>query len=649
MKKILTLISLCCALAAYGQPTWLKEVAATAKGKPFDKKATVAVLHHSADIQLTAKPKSISHIRWVYQVLLPTGKDQVIFREIGSPTLSVANLQGWAITDDGQVHELAKDDIFKVNPIDDAAYYGDSYAIIARPAKIETGAIVAYEYDLEETGFGSLFQTFDFQEQHPVLFAQVQIRTPKAWQVKTAGLNVEDIKVEEKKQGLCFTAQDLPYQPEEPLMPPWYWVTKRLYTVASDPSGKNAKSADDWNRLSEWYLAMLEKPNQQDQTIISETRKIIAGCKSKEERLFAISRFMQEKIRYVAVEIGKGAFKPRPASETLYHLYGDCKDKSTLMCAMLAVAGIEAVPALTNTTYPVLEKLPSLSQFDHVIVAVSCDSLQLDPELSFARVGNWLFIDPTDPLVRMGDLPVTLQGSHALPISKGKSELCRLPYSEASSNRQSLTAKAFLQKDGSMRAQIHATYYSHQAYQARYRNQFLTLDEQVETWRRLFENTVPLSQITDYQTGKNADSCWITFTLQSPAYLVQTNKSELIKPDFFHKPSPFILVQKARQHDIWFGPPMELQTHIIWHLPSKWTIEPVECAVAEQEERIQLDCSTHYQDSTLVYQYHIRKTGRPFAASEYALAQRINEKASRCDGLTLILQTDKPCAQENNR
>ena len=74
----------------------------------------------------------------------------------------------------------------------------------------------------------------------------------------------------------------------------------------------------------------------------------------------------------MGIEVGMGRRRPSPAGEVFRRRYGDCKDKSVLLTAMLRAGGVKASPALVSTSHGpvVVTMLPSPTVFDHVIVAV---------------------------------------------------------------------------------------------------------------------------------------------------------------------------------------------------------------------------------------------------------------------------------------
>jgi hypothetical protein len=61
---------------------------------------------------------------------------------------------------------------------------------------------------------------------------------------------------------------------------------------------------------------------------------------------------------------------PNSAAQTLRNKYGDCKDHALLLTQLLEAAGIEARLALVNTGSALRPGLPSLDQFNHMIVFV---------------------------------------------------------------------------------------------------------------------------------------------------------------------------------------------------------------------------------------------------------------------------------------
>jgi len=86
-----------------------------------------------------------------------------------------------------------------------------------------------------------------------------------------------------------------------------------------------------------------------------------------------------------------------------------------LLHQLLRAAGIESQLVLVNTDWNIHEEMPTLDQFNHMIVRV--------PGLPGCE-----FVDPTSKVARPGELvPWSLAEKHALVLDAGKPELVKLP------------------------------------------------------------------------------------------------------------------------------------------------------------------------------------------------------------------------------
>ncbi|HVR95081.1 MAG TPA: DUF3857 domain-containing protein [Thermoanaerobaculia bacterium] len=145
-------------------------------------------------------------------------------------------------------------------------------------------------------------------------------------------------------------------------------------------------------------------------------------------------------IRYTGIELGQGGVLPRTPAETLRRKFGDCKDKAVLLTALLRALDIPAYVALLKAgegLADVEESLPGLGNFNHAIVMVP------------GTPAVW--IDPTDPFARAGELPAADQGRLALVASPNAAGLVRTPEATAADNREVETREFFLADIGPAR------------------------------------------------------------------------------------------------------------------------------------------------------------------------------------------------------
>jgi transglutaminase-like putative cysteine protease len=149
----------------------------------------------------------------------------------------------------------------------------------------------------------------------------------------------------------------------------------------------------DWVYINNIFRPYYHKSDD-DIAEISKTVDILKIWGSKDKREITINalKWVQENIRYLAVSVGEGGFKPRNLKNILENKYGDCKDKSLLLCYILRSFGIDANPALVSTNgYDTIHIDPARAYaFNHCIVRVKIDDeiAYFDPTYN-VQAGVW--------------------------------------------------------------------------------------------------------------------------------------------------------------------------------------------------------------------------------------------------------------------
>ncbi len=169
----------------------------------------------------------------------------------------------------------------------------------------------------------------------------------------------------------------------------------------------------DWQDVVNWASDLFRIDGATD----GELREVAAKLRalpSNEERVAAALEFVQSSIRYFSVALGESSHRPAAPNIVLQRRYGDCKDKSLLLIALLKELGIHSEPVLLDVARRKgLDKfLPSPQVFDHVIVRAEVD-------------GEAFYLDPTrlgqhGRLARMGQAH---EGAQVLVIAPGTRQL----------------------------------------------------------------------------------------------------------------------------------------------------------------------------------------------------------------------------------
>ena len=146
-----------------------------------------------------------------------------------------------------------------------------------------------------------------------------------------------------------------------------------------------------------------------------EAEKLTQGKTDDMAKVKALYEYVSRNIRYVSLSFGLGRYQPHAAGEVLSNGYGDCKDKNTLLAALLASEGFQTTSVLIGSQHELDPEVPSPSQFDHVITRVPVK-------------GKDIWLDSTNGVApfRMLSAPLRDKEALAIPVA-GKASLVRTP------------------------------------------------------------------------------------------------------------------------------------------------------------------------------------------------------------------------------
>ena len=169
---------------------------------------------------------------------------------------------------------------------------------------------------------------------------------------------------------------------------------------------------------------------------IAELAARIAGERTGLEAARAIYDWVTVNIRYIAVYLNPNdGWVPHPAGEVLNNGYGDCKDHTVLMQALLAARGIAAQAAVIEwgNRYADLP-LGTAYEFNHAIVYL--------PDYD-------LYLNPTNPYAPFGSLERTLSGKRVV-IATPTGRVSHTPASTPASFRYAIDSQVTIDAGGNI-------------------------------------------------------------------------------------------------------------------------------------------------------------------------------------------------------
>ena len=267
----------------------------------------------------------------------------------------------------------------------DRHIYNNALSAILLLEDVRKGDIIEYSYTLK--GFNTIFKgkyadMYETAFSVPVcsLYYKIIVPSNRTITIKNSQTNIQpNIKkldnatIYEWKQNnvSAFRVQDN--------LPEWYdpYPTIMLSEYKS------------WKEVNDWAMKLFPTIKKLSPALQKEINDIYSKDTSVEKRILAALRFVQDDVRYMGIEMGENSHKPFSPDKVLTQRFGDCKDKSYLLCSILRALDIEANPVLINTEYKktITKWLPTPTAFDHVTVQVKFKntSFFFDPTISYQK------------------------------------------------------------------------------------------------------------------------------------------------------------------------------------------------------------------------------------------------------------------------
>jgi hypothetical protein len=439
-------------------PDWVR-AAAQQTVPPYPPTVNAVVMMDETTCTVGPDGRAVEHHRHVVKILRPAGREDATVYVQYDKDSKLLNLHVWSIGPDG--HEYAVKD----NEVGDFGYGGsgnfyedDRYKVVNAPGR-DPGGVIAYEYAQNLHPYLTEID-WHFQNDIPSLSSNFTLELPQNFTYTASWAHakpVAPIDLEHQRYRWEVTnvaAVDLEHVP---MHPSERSLAGKMVVHYSSP-GMAVKTGDTWQSIGEWYQMLAKDRILASPEIAAKATALTAGKTDFYDRSEAVAEFVQQKVRYFVVEMGIGGWQPHPAADIFRNGYGDCKDKATLLAAMLSSVGIHSTLVLVDTHRNVIDpEAPSMFG-NHMIAAIEIPKGYESPKLKSvvtAKTGKrYLIFDPTWEKTAFGQLEHNLQGGYGVLVEGSDSQLIQFPVLDPTLNTIHRSANFELQADGSIKGSV---------------------------------------------------------------------------------------------------------------------------------------------------------------------------------------------------
>lgn len=569
-------------------------------------------------------------------ILGPDGRDEGIFgvgydgklRHLRSFSGRLLDARG------KQIRKLKKEDIEDRSSISGFSLYEDNRVRIGTLYHDVYPYTVEYEYELVFDGLLNWPTWYPQEANVPVEHASFEVIAPQQMTVRyeVQGMEQPPAVTEEKRaQRLVWELRNLPAYEAEPLGPSWREQRIAVHTAPAAFEIEGTRGdLSTWESFGRWYHQLGEGRGVEmlPASARADVERLTADITDDREKARLLYTYMQEKTRYVSVQLGLGGWQPYDAAYVHERSYGDCKALTNYMRALLETADIPSFPALINNGMYAPEVLPNFpsNQFNHVLLYVLLD-------------GEPLWLECTSQTKPFGHIGATNEDRHALVVRPEGGELIRTPRSTTADNQRIRHATVHLTFGGSATAKVQTRYLGNQQDYVVGALANATGRER-EAW---LHDAIDLPNFevraTDLdQVAARQREVTLHVELDLPRYASRTGSRLFLTPHLMNRWSYVPPEQEGRTQPVVLFPYALVHADTIRYvLPTGYTVEALPDPVALTESFATYHADIEIGDDMLVYRRRFEVLQPRLAATEYEALRRFLRAMMLADRAQVVL------------
>ncbi len=348
-----------------------------------------------------------------------------------------------------EIKKVSKNKFVDVSAFDGGTLYSDSrvkyldYTPISYPYTVH----LQYEYNTSSTGF---LQNWSPLEGYLVSIENnsyvVNLNNGK---IRVKELNFEGYEIEKSvsESKVFYSVKNISAIKNESLSPSLTgYKPKALVALNNFKTDGVDGYYTNWDEFGRWmYSSLLDGRGIVDGATKIKILDLVKGVEDQIEKAKIVYNFMQNKTRYISVQVGIGGIQPIPANEVDNVGYGDCKGLTNYTKALLDIVGVTSyyTHVEANSFEPVsFEKdFASLEQGNHVI-------------LNIPNNGNDIWLECTSQVTPFGFLGDFTDDRDVLVITPEGGVLKRTTSYKNEQNLQKTKATIVLNTNGSLKADV---------------------------------------------------------------------------------------------------------------------------------------------------------------------------------------------------
>jgi hypothetical protein len=584
------------------------------------------------DITYTVAPdgSAVEHYRHIVKILRPQGRDEGIVAVPFDKDSKILSMHVWSIGPDGHEYAVKDNEMAEYGYPGQGNFFMDLRVRAASAPGRDPGGIVAYEYEQRNHAYLTE-KTWFFQDDLPHVNQTFTLELPPNFTYGTVWAHSKETPaIDLEHQRWRWEMKNTPAidLDQVPLRPSEMALAGRMTVHYAGPT-LTAPTAGSWQSIGEWYQSIAKDRLVATPEIAAKAKELVGDKTDFYDKTEAIAEFVQKQVRYFVIEMGIGGYQPHYAADIFRNRYGDCKDKATLLTAMLSTVSVHGALVMVDDRRGVIDPDAPSIVGDHMIAAIEIPKGYNSPKLRSvvtSKTGRqYLIFDPTWDKTAFGQLEHNLQGGYGVLVEGSDSQIIQFPVLSPDLNTIRRTASFQLQPDGSLKGTVNEKRFGDLS--ERRRDLYTSGDakEQTQYLDRLLGQDFTAFTVSDFKV-QNAESLnkdlTTTYSLTADRFGKSMGPLLMVRPRVLGS-EDLRTDQKKRQVPINLSETMQEQDDYTIELPVGYAVDEIPTPVKLDLGFASYESSSIVKDNILHYTrtYTVREVTLP--ADKYGDVQKL--------------------------
>ncbi len=324
--------------------------------------------------------EAVEHVKFA---VLITNKFATNYEDISigySKNMKIRSFSGEIYDASGQrIKKLKNSDIRDASAVSGGTLYADSRQKILHFNCNNYPYTIVFEYERSLDGLLN-YPSWSFQSgfKTSVLSSKIDFIIPKSMEFNYKEYNLDkeaEITDIDNGENVLYSWEEtmLPAQKWQELLPPSYSYKPTILMAPKDFEMEDYPgSLNSWEEFGMWSYTLNKNRDVLPEELKNRVEELTKDAGNNREKAKILYEYMQNRTRYVSVQLGIGGWQTFPAEYVDKNGYGDCKALSNYMYSMLKQVGIKSNYVLVkagSSSSDIITDFPS-NQFNHAILCI---------------------------------------------------------------------------------------------------------------------------------------------------------------------------------------------------------------------------------------------------------------------------------------